>query len=173
MGQKFHLKKFISFCFLLLVVACQQASDTGSWQLVLKTDTDGSVIAGSKEALINAIRKGSDLKIGWGVQRKDLSIEHLSEPIWLAILSEQEVMAHLDPQVLSAIDWDDLNANYEDPTLLPQEWRVVLTTKGDFDAVWYDRKADTIVRRWPQKHIMTWFAKGNISQEAVPLFAPE
>ena len=167
------MKKFIPFCLLLWVVACQQPSDTGSWQLVLKTDADGSVIAGSKEALINAIRKGSDLKIGWGVQREDLSIEHLSEPIWLAILSEQEVMAHLDPQVLSAIDWDDLNANYEDPTLLPQEWRVVLNTKGDFDAVWYDRKADTIVRRWPQKHIMSWFAKGSPSQKAVPLFAPE
>ncbi len=157
---------------MLLAAACQRSTDT-TWQLVLKTDKDGSVVAGSKAALIDAVRNGSDLKIGWGVQREDLSIEHLSEPIWLAVLSEQEVMAHLDPQVLSAIDWDNLNANYEDTTLLDKEWRVVLTTKGDFDAVWYDRKADTIVRRWPQKHIMSWFAKGTPTKEAVPLFAPK
>ncbi|MEM1339290.1 MAG: hypothetical protein AAF634_10185 [Bacteroidota bacterium] len=167
------MKIFIPFCFLLLAIACQKPSNTASWQLVLKTDKDGSVIAGSKTALIEAIRKGSDLKIGWGAKREALSIEHLSEPIWLAVLSEKEVMAHLDPQVLSGIDWDTLNANYKDLTLLQKEWRVVLTTKGDFDAVWYDRKADTIIRRWPQKHIMSWFVRGGTSDKAVPLFSKQ
>ncbi|WP_435624179.1 hypothetical protein [Flagellimonas sp.] len=165
------MKKLLFYFAITLLFSCSgNQSQQNKWRIVLKTDKDGTVLKGSKLELINAIRNGQDLKIGWGGKREDLSIEHLSTPIWLAILSEKEVMAHLDPQVLSAIDWDSLNANYEDASLLQKEWRVVLTTKGDFDAVWYDKKADTLIRRWPQKHIMTWFANGS-QEEAVPLFS--
>nr|WP_298995830.1 hypothetical protein [uncultured Allomuricauda sp.] len=165
------MKNLASIVVLLLFFRCTpKPSTTNNWEVVLKTDREGTVLKGSKAALMNAVRNGSDIKIGWGGKREDLSIEHLSTPIWLAILSEKEVMAHLDPQVLSGIDWDSLNASYEDVSLLQKEWRVVLTTKGDFDAVWYDKKADTLIRRWPQKHKMTWFAKGNPDETAVPLF---
>ena len=165
------MKKLLFYFAIILLFSCSgNQPQQNKWRIVLKTDKNGTVLKGSKLELINAIRNGQDLKIGWGGKREDLSIEHLSTPIWLAILSEKEVMAHLDPQVLSAIDWDSLNANYKDASLLQKEWRVVLTTKGDFDAVWYDKKADTLIRRWPQKHIMTWFANGS-QEEAVPLFS--
>lgn len=157
---------------MFLLFGCSpNPSTNNSWKVVLKTDKEGAVLEGSKDALMAAIRGGADIKIGWGAKREDLSIEHLSKPIWLAVLSEKEVMAHLDPQVLSGIDWDGLNASYEDVSLLQKEWRVVLTTKGDFDAVWYDKKADTLIRRWPQKHIMTWFAKDDSNETPVPLFS--
>ena len=158
------------FLFIIFWGCTPQPNTNNEWRVVLKTDRDGTVLKGSKQELMQAIRNGADLKIGWGVKREDLSIEHLSSPIWLAILSEQEVMAHLDPQVLSAIDWEELNASYKDSTLLHQEWRVVLTTKGDFDAIWYDRKGDSLLKRWPQKHIMTWFAKADSKEAPEPLF---
>ncbi len=165
------MKNLGSIVVLLLFFGCSpKTSTSNSWEVVLKTDKEGAVLKGSKAALMDAIRSGADIKIGWGGKREDLSIEHLSVPIWLAILSEKEVMAHLDPQVLSGIDWDSLKVSYEDVSLLQKEWRVVLTTKGDFDAVWYDIKADTLIRRWPQKHRMTWFAKGNSDDRVVPLF---
>lgn len=164
------MKKMLLFCLVVLLSSCVKQQPSNDWQIVLKTDRDGGVLKGSKKDLMNAIRNGQDLKIGWGSKREDLSIEHLSVPIWLAILSEKEVMAHLDPQVLSNIDWDSLNVNYKDSDKLQQEWRVVLSTKSNFDAVWYDKKADTLIRRWPQKHIMTWFAKGPSDKKAVPLF---
>ena len=165
------MKNLGSILVLLFLLGCSPKTTTSdNWEVVLKTDKEGVVLEGSKAALMNAIRAGADIKIGWGGKRENLSIEHLSVPIWLAILSEKEVMAHLDPQVLSGIDWDGLNASYEDASLLQKEWRVVLTTKGDFDAVWYDIKADTLIRRWPQKHRMTWFAKGNLDDKVVPLF---
>ena len=165
------MKKLLFYFAIILLFSCSgNQPQQNKWRIVLKTDKNGTVLKGSKLELINAIRNGQDLKIGWGGKREDLSIEHLSTPIWLAILSEKEVMAHLDPQILSGIDWDGLNASYEDASLLQKEWRVVLTTKGDFDAVWYDIKADTLIRRWPQKHRMTWFAKGNLDDKVVPLF---
>lgn len=167
------MRILLLFLVITTIIACErQQKPVNDWNIVLKTNENGAVLKGSKENLINAIRSGLDLKIGWGGKSKTIAIEHLSAPIWLAILNEKEVMAHLDPQVLSTIDWDSLNANYKDLEKLQQEWRVVLTTKGDFDAVWYDRKTDTLIRRWPQKHPMTWFAKGASPTDtvALPLF---
>ncbi|MGW9684751.1 hypothetical protein [Flagellimonas sp. 2504JD1-5] len=165
------MKKLILMAWALALCSCMQnQKSTNEWLIALKTDKNGAVLSGSKQNLINAIRNGQDVKVGWGGKNEKLSIEHLSTPIWLAILSEQEVMAHLDPQVLSRVDWNNLNADYEDPNILQQEWRVVLTTKGDFDAVWYDRKADTLIKRRPQKHKMTWFVKGEPHENVEPLF---
>ena len=84
-----------SFWFLAIFILCsactEQKPTQNEWRIVLKTDKDGTVLKGSKLDLISAIRNGQDLKIGWGGKREDLSIEHLSTPIWLAILSEKEV----------------------------------------------------------------------------------
>lgn len=154
---------------LLIGLSCASENTVSEYRIVYKNDREGNTLKGSKEALIHHIRGGADIKIGWGGQGKAHSIEHLSEPIWIAVLDETEVVAHLDPQVLSRTDWEALTADYADSTLLDQEWRVVLTTKGEFDAVWYNRKNGTISNRRPQKHTMTWFAKGKAIAE--PLFS--
>ncbi|WP_222983830.1 hypothetical protein [Flagellimonas meishanensis] len=125
----------------------------------MKTAKNGEIVEGSKKALISAIRNGADIKIGWGSKGKNHIIEHLATPIWLAILDENEVLAHLSPQVLSNVDWEHLEANYEKKEMIRWEWRVVITSKGSFDAIWYDRKYDTLIKRIPQQHAMTWFIK--------------
>ncbi len=157
-------KLVIALSFLLL--GCANSSE---FTLVYKNDAEGNTLAGSKEALINHIRGGSDIKIGWGWQGETRSIEHLSTPIWIAVPNEKEVIVQLDAQVLSKTDWDQLTASYADSSLLDQEWRVVINTNGEFDAVWYDRSKGEVVRRIPQKHTMTWFAKGKPSKK--PLFS--
>ena len=82
------MKKIGLFFAIVFIYSCSQPKPPkNEWHIVLKTDRDGSVLHGSKGDLINAIRNGQDLKIGWGGKRKDFSIEHISEPIWLAILS--------------------------------------------------------------------------------------
>ena len=62
-------------------------------------------------------------------------------------------------QTLSKTDWKNLTANYSDSTLAKSEWRVAITTKGEFDAIWYDRQSHQITKRRPQKHVITWFIK--------------
>ena len=152
----------------------QENNSTIGWTLVFQHDKEGTPVAGSKEKLLSAIRNGYSIRVGWGWKGEQRSIEHLSEPIWLAILSEAEVMAHLDPQILSGIDWDIPTANYADTTLLKQEWRVVLTTEGKFDAVWTDKFTGEIIRRVPQNHPMSWFAEIPTSdKEGKPLFLTE
>ncbi|MFK7954404.1 MAG: hypothetical protein AB8B73_16245 [Ekhidna sp.] len=157
-----------------MLSGCLPQTQTNGYQLVYKNDKEGRTIVGSKESLINAIRLGANIKIGWGSKGKEHTIEHLSEPVWIAILDESEVIAHLDPQVFSTINWDDLTATYTDSLGVINEWRVAITTNGDFDAIWYDRKHHQISKRVPQNHIMSWYIKDvSNNQSAVPLFSTE
>ncbi len=161
--------RFLIPFIVVLLISCQSENKYAEYQIVYKNDKEGNTLIGSKEELIKYIRGGAEIKIGWGTKGKSHSVEHLSEPIWIAILDESEVIAHLDAQILSKIDWDNLSANYKDSTLVNQEWRVVVTTKGEFDAVWSDRKNRNIIKRTPQNHTMSWFAKGIIKND--PLFS--
>ena len=170
-----HFKKVPSLVILFsLLSGCTPNNQNSTYQLVYKNDKQGNTVSGSKEALIDAIRLGATVRIGWGSEGKTHQIEHLSDPVWIAVLDEKEVIVHLDPQVLSSVDWDNLSANYADSTSADHEWRVAITTKGEFDAIWYDRKKNVITRRVPQKHIMSWYVKDvDLSKSAVPLFSTE
>ncbi|WP_347925912.1 hypothetical protein [Pontimicrobium sp. SW4] len=154
----------------MLFNSCYKNDKSTKIVIALRTDKQGNVIAGSKEQLITSIRNGVDIKVGWGGKGLNHSIEHLAVPIWLSILDETEVVAHLDPQVLSHINWDSLDANYSDTKMLKEEWRVVITSKGTFDAVWYDRELDTVIKRVPQRHVMTWLVKDVKSEKSSPFF---
>ena len=168
--KNYKMKNIFPILFLsVLLISCQSENKNADYQIVYKNDKEGNTLIGSKEALINYIRGGAEIKIGWGTEGKSHRIEHLSEPIWIAVLDESEVIAHLNTQVLSTIDWNNLSANYADSTLLNQEWRVVITTKGEFDAVWTDSNNNEVIKRRPQNHIISWFAKGMINHE--PLFS--
>ncbi len=156
----------IVFSFILYS-GCQKKND---WVPVYKNDKEGNAILGSKMELINAIRNGNEIRIAWGSEGKTHRIEHISDPTWIAILDETEVIAHIDPQVLSSVNWETLSADYSDSTKLNEEWRVVITTKGEFDAVWYDRENHKVLQRRPQNHVMTWFVKGEIGDNATPLY---
>jgi len=164
--------KLLAPLIFLLMISCDQKPMIADYKVVYKNDRAGNAITGSKNELITSIRAGASIKVGWGFKGENHSIEHLSEPIWIAILDEKEVVVHLDAQVLSKTDWDNLTANYSDSTLLDKEWRVAITTKGEFDAVWYDRKVGEITNRRPQNHTITWFARGH-SNDSVPLYLAE
>ena len=84
-----YLLLFISFLF-----SCQTDVSESGYVIAYKNDKEGNTIAGSKQRLIESIRGGAEIKIGWGGKGKSHSIEHLSEPIWIAVLNEAEVMVH-------------------------------------------------------------------------------
>ncbi len=73
----------------------------------------------------------------------------------MAVLNDKEVIAHLDLQVFVNIDWNKLLVAYENENMLDIQWRVVLTTSESFYAFWYNKKANSVVRRVPQNHETT------------------
>jgi len=154
----------ISIVFIVFhFISCNQNKSGSDFKIVYKNDKEGNTLIGSKQELIKYIRAGASIKIGWGVKGKERSIEHLSEPIWIAVMNESEVGVQLAPHISSA---------FTDTSKINEEWRVKLNTKGEFNAVWYDKYDGTLIKRVPQNHTMTWFAKGNI-ENSKPLFLNE
>ena len=70
------------------MLSCKSDGRESGYNIVFKNDKQGNAILGSKDALIRHIRGGAEIKIGWGVKGENHSIEHLSTPIWIAILDE-------------------------------------------------------------------------------------
>lgn len=160
-------------CFLIIFLSCTSNNhEETAYKIAYKNDENGNVLQGSKTELIHYIRSGAPIRIGWGAKGKTRSIEHVSEPIWIAVLNETEVIAQLQPHYSASTDWDALTSSFSDSTLINQEWRVVLTTKGTFDAVWYDKHEGKQIRRVPQDHPMTWFVQG-AKGENKPLYLNE
>ena len=81
------------------------------------------------------------------------------------------MIAHLEPQVLAHIDWTDGTADYENPSLFTNEWRVVINTNGEFDAVWFNRITEERSRRALQHHIITWFVDQKDDLNTPPLYS--
>ncbi len=153
----------------LVLFSCQILLAQG-WQPVLRINEKGEVIAGSKDQLIQNIRQGKNVKIAWGWKRDNKSIEHISEPTWIAIMNEQDVLFHLDPQVFGGIEWEDRAGTFENKNL-KEEWRVIIDTNGTFDAVWYDRDNHEVTKRMPQRHRITWFVQNANDETPKPFFA--
>lgn len=86
--------RIILTCFLLgcsLLLSAQ-------WTLVYENDGDGTRLSGDKATLIEAVRSGKSVRIGWtsfGEEVSEPIIEHFSLAGTIHILKEKDVYAHL------------------------------------------------------------------------------
>lgn len=131
---------------------------TPAWRLAYRHDTEGRPIAGSKAALIEAIRRGDPVRIAWGgaFQGRDgktLSVEHSADPVFLSITGGEEVVAQIPEHIAQVAYNDEATATYEAGGVM---WRGLFSTTGRFDAIWVDRGTGKEVRRRPQRAATAW-----------------
>ncbi len=95
--------RFILIVLILFGCASEKTIDSTDygWKLVYKHNEQGELISGSKNKVIEAVRNGLSIKIGYGVQvNENRSIEHLAEAQFLTVLSIKdtvEVFAQISP----------------------------------------------------------------------------
>ena len=157
---KYCLLFLFKMVLLFLFFSCQPTGFSGhsTWKPIYKHDEKGNPIFGNKEELINGIRAGQSLRIGWGWKKEIgdsiVILEHVADPIFVTILQEKEVSAIINAHPLLN-NYRSLNGqNFREEGDI---WQCVLTTTGTFNAKLFDRQQDTLLRDWPQRHRMTWF----------------
>lgn len=130
-----------------------------AWRLMYRHDAEGKPLAGSKDALFSAIRRGDPVRIAWGgVFRgagQTFSVEHSADPVFVTITGGAEVVAQIPEHVAQAGYHLESAASYEQAGVM---WRGLFSTSGRFDAVWTDRGTGKEVRRMPQKAAVAWLA---------------
>lgn len=149
-----------------------------AWVPVYKHDAQGRPLGGSKERLVEAIRRGQEVRVAWGVRHprdSTRSVEHTAPAHFATIVDGTEVFVQVPEHVAHADYWARDQQAPGDPQVA---WSAVLGTTGAFNAVFYNRATGAEVRRLPQRVTMTWLVHGAAGGGAgreppPPLYAPE
>jgi hypothetical protein len=83
------LTSFLLGCSLLL---------SAQWTLVYENDGDGNRLAGDKIALLEAVRSGQSVRIGWifiNEKEPERTMEHFALPESVTILNREDAFAQL------------------------------------------------------------------------------
>ncbi|MDT7832555.1 hypothetical protein RQM59_09200 [Flavobacteriaceae bacterium S356] len=116
---------FLSILALLFLSACQTSgSSTSGWQKVFQNDASGNTLFGDKSTLIDAVRLGYPVRIGWGSSR----VEHVADADFLTIFEGTEVFAQIRTIVGQAprIDGDSLKIRFR----TQNHWTKISGTNG-------------------------------------------
>lgn len=128
------------------------------WQVVYSHDEYGNLRDGSIDSLINGIRNGYQLRVGWGWEKELgdslVKLEHLAEPLFLSIIQETDISVVIDahPLLASYVEVRDQKFHVGGHI-----WQCVLTTQGTFNAQVHNRESGELLKDWPQRQAMTWY----------------
>lgn len=146
----------------MLVFGCQkQASDITGWKLIFQTNRDGTPKYGSKEELINSIRKGSPIRVGWHSRRRNdttKSVEHFLDATFITIANGDEVFAQLQPFLAQR---PDLTSDTLSMTLIPNQMNWILGTNGTISSVGLNYEKDTATAYDPSpfRYEIGWYVQ--------------
>ncbi|MEM9014659.1 MAG: hypothetical protein AAGB02_06095 [Pseudomonadota bacterium] len=115
------------------------------WRLVFENDSEGNVVVGSKEALMDAVRSGKPIRIYWAGRR----VEHATDAQFLTIF-DGEVFAQVSPIDAQRPDVDPARVFFRAPN---QKWHAIVGTNGFVTA--YIDGNDPNIRSGPAR----WFAQ--------------
>ena len=159
------LPYFILFC---LLTRCQSPTPTTSgWQLVYKNDPNGQTLFGNKEQLVDAVRLGYPIRIGWGSNR----IEHVAAADFLTIFNGTDVFAQINPIIgqRPQISGDSLKISFR----TNNNWVKMAGTNGFSTSLMTDYMQDTIVGGGERYTATTWYVNypaNPAAMEARPLW---
>jgi hypothetical protein len=130
-----------------------------SWRLVYLHEASGTPIQGAKSALFDAVRSGYPIRFAWGAalgtSEEPASVEHAAEPVFISIMSDQELFVQLPEHSAQTSYHDPKQASLGNPAVM---WRGMMGTDGRFDAVMVDRASGRQTWRMPQRARIAWFA---------------
>lgn len=157
-------------CLILIFFCSCKAPDTSTegWQMVFQNDANGQVTFGDKSKLIDAVRLGYPVRIGWGSNR----IEHVANADFLSIFEGEEVFAQINTIVGQAPQktGDSLKVRFR----TQNHWTSISGTNGYSTSLMTNYLQDTLVGGGTDKNIATtWyvlFPSHQLDIEARPLW---
>ena len=152
------------FILLCLLTNCQSPTPTASgWQLVYKNDADGQALFGNKEQLLDAVRLGYPIRIGWGSNR----VEHVATADFLTIFNGSEVFAQIKPIIgqRPQVNGDSLKISFR----TNNNWVKMAGTNGFSTSLMTDYMQDTIVGGGERYTATTWYV--NYPANPIPIEA--
>ena len=167
--KKYHL---LFLMFFLVFISCNTADESNQgWQLVFRNDVTGQTTFGDKAKLIDAVRLGYPVRIGWGGNR----IEHVAEAEFLTVFQGEEVFAQTKTIIgqQPQIDNDSLKLRFR----MQNHWTKIAGTNGYSTSFMTDYLKDSILSGGKDNTSATsWYVlypEHQLNIEARPLWRKE
>lgn len=164
--KKEYLLTFVFLCIVFM--SCQSDKEQSGWQKVFQNDASGHTVFGDKSKLIDAVRLGYPVRIGWGSSR----VEHVADADFLTIFEGKEVFAQIRTIVGQAprIDGDTLKVRFR----AQNHWTKISGTNGYSTGFMTNYFNDTITGGNVDRYTATtWYVlypSSNQNIEARPLW---
>ncbi|MEM6318129.1 MAG: hypothetical protein AAF960_10695 [Bacteroidota bacterium] len=164
--------RFLLLVLLTCFISCQTSISTppSGWQKVYKNDADGTALFGQKSDLLDAVRLGYPIRIGWGGNR----VEHVADADFLTIFDGEEVFAQIRPIIgqSPSIKNDSMKIAFRKTN----NWVKMAGSNGFTTALMTDYFQDTIVGGRDRYVPTTWYVNYPTNPppiEARPLWREE
>lgn len=127
------------------------------WRFLFANGPQGEDVAGNRDALIAAVRRGSPLRVGWGEAAADgsWSVEEFSNVGFTNIMRGRDLVVQLEPALIQN---DYLDAKKATLRAEPLEWRAIMSTDGRFDAQMTEPTTGKLFRTLRQRTRIHWYA---------------
>ena len=127
------------------------------WRFLFANGPQGEDVAGNRDALIAAVRRGSPLRVGWGEAAADgsWSVEEFSNVGFTNVMAGRDLVVQLEPAMIQN---DYLDAKKATLRAEPLEWRAIMSTDGRFDAQMTDPATGKLFRTLRQRTRIHWYA---------------
>lgn len=144
--------------------------------MVYSHDEAGNALEGDKNDLIDAVRKGYPVRMGFGGRRSQdttKSVEHIVDAHFLTIANSEEVFGQIEPIIGQhpGLTMDTLNVTFRED----REWTIIIGTNGFSDRLTTDRLNNEILGHNERFVNVRWFVFSPTiidlsKQEAAPLW---
>jgi len=151
--------------FIILVIALSACNTSykneGGWQKVFQNNEKGESLFGEKKDLLDAVRLGYPIRIGWGSRR----VEHVAEAEFLTIFQGKEVFAQIRTIIGQApsIQNDSLKIKLRNEN----HWTKIAATNGYSNTLMTNYLNDTIVGGREGYSSATWYVLYPNSQKEI------
>lgn len=159
----------ISSLILIFFYSCKSPDNSNEgWQMVFQNDANGQATFGDKSILVDAVRLGYPVRIGWGSN----SVEHVAQADFLTIFDGEEVFAQINTIVGQApqIHSDSLKVRFR----TENHWTQISGTNGFATSLMTNYFQDTLVSGDIDRYTTTrWyvlFPNHKLALEACPLW---
>lgn len=128
------------------------------WSLVYANDENGNKTAGDIKRLIQAIRNGESIRIGWTITfehptLKNLKVEHFADAKFITILSDTVVFTQIDPIVGQEPGFKEKFITLSET----EDWTISASSLGNNDIMYMNRKTGETKDHNPWKCGIKWF----------------
>lgn len=163
------MKRIVFFvATLLALTSCKEKSlittntENGGWVLMYRNDDNGNSMFGDKDQLIEAVRNGLPVRIGFGSRGSTdstKSIEHVTNAHFLTISNGKEVFAQIEPIIgqYPVLENDSLSITFRQNI----NWSIIVGTNGFSDRLSTDYLTDTIIGNRTRATEVSWFVRSS------------